>query len=144
MPPMKQRISFDRLLQETSSGISCHKCYKRYQYAPKCVLSLRQQKRVIQNYEKWTWAEKISVTATSKHRIRAIIGAADDEDKQYDSVNAGLSPYPRGADIATQFTFKGRSDICQEFSVLLRGKAMGKYKQTWRRIRKTSRGSAFY
>lgn len=68
MPPMKQRISFDRTVQKRGSGIICLECDVRNHYAPDCGLPLRHQTRVIQNYEQLTTAEKYLLL---QHRIIA-------------------------------------------------------------------------
>lgn len=95
MSPMKQRVFFDRPPKEGSLGIICHKCIDRNHYSPDCPFPLRSQRRVIQNYEQLTVAEKISVPTTSYHRVSKILGAEDDENKPCHSPNASPAPYLR-------------------------------------------------
>lgn len=81
--PMKQSMFFDRPPQERGSSIFWQECYYCSHYSFDCVLPLRLQRRVIQKYEQLTLAEKIFVLTTLYHRVRAIVGAENDQDKLY-------------------------------------------------------------
>lgn len=97
IPQMNQRASVDRPPQERRLEIICHKRFEQNHYAPDCVLSLRYQRRVILNYEQFTPTEKMSVPTSSYHRVCAILGAKDDEDKPYQLASHSTTPYPGGS-----------------------------------------------
>lgn len=93
---MYQRLSFNRPPQIRCSRIMFHECYNGSHYAPDCDVSLRHKGRMIQNYEQRAPAEIMSVSTTWYHRVRAILRAEYDEDKQYHSTIQILTLYSRG------------------------------------------------
>lgn len=94
MAPIKQRVSFDMLPQETDLVIICQECYERSHFTPDYVLPLQHQQKYVQNYEQLTPAEKSSVPKTSYHCVSAILRTDGDEDKQYHSASLSPQSYP--------------------------------------------------
>lgn len=62
------------------------------------VPPLRNQRRVIHNFEQLTAAEKTYFPTALYHRVRETLGTEDDEDKPYRSVEASSVPYPTESD----------------------------------------------
>ena len=63
---------------DSKSGVSgeqrhfCHICYDRGHVAPSCTLSLREQRRVIANFEALTDTEKQRVPADSYEHVKLL------------------------------------------------------------------------
>lgn len=101
-----------------SLSIICHKCYKRNDYAPDCVLLLRRQYRVFQNYGRLISAGKMAVPTPPYCCICKILNAEDDKDRNNNSARQSPVFYTRRSNFCSLIYVQ---NIAYHFRELLDG-----------------------